>query len=379
MRYQTGSEFIERSVFTWVSTLVLSISIAAIPARMLGARVPDKTTSELQAVNTGPEAGETIPSFSLRDQNGNRQTFENLRGSKGLLLLVYRSADWCPWCKSQLVQLERKRKSFEQNSINVTALSYDSVEVLKHFSKRRGIGFTLLSDPDSVLIRKLGILNRLTPRRHAFFGVPYPGQHLISEKGVIKEKFFEQNYRDRFTTDLVMVRQLGSDLGARHTEIEMDHLKVSLWASDEVLVGGNRITLVLDINIKDGMHVYAPEVEGYIPIEWELEKVAGVSNYTTIYPQPEMLYLPVIEEIVPAYQDSVRLLTDIKIGQKKQLEHLLNDMGELIVRGRLRYQACDDKICYLPQEIPLKWIFTLDDLDHTRVPENLRRERLSSQ
>lgn len=275
--------------------------------------------------------------------------------------------------------MEHKRKSFEQNGINVAALSYDSVEILKHFSKRRGIGFTLISDPDSVLIRKLDILNRSVPQRHVFFGVPYPGQYLISEKGVVKAKFFEQNYRDRFTTGLVMVRQLGSDLGVRRTEIETDHLKVSLWASDQVLVGGNRITLVLDINLKDRMHVYAPEVEGYIPIKWGLEKVAGVSNYTTIYPQSKMLHLPVIEEIVPVYQDSVRLLTDIKVGQKKQLEHLLNDMGELIIRGRLRYQACDDKICYLPQEIPLEWIFTMDDLDRTRVPENLRRKHSTSQ
>lgn len=275
--------------------------------------------------------------------------------------------------------MERKRKSFEQDGINVAALSYDSVETLKHFSKRRGIGFTLISDPGSVLIRKLGILNRSVPQRHVFFGVPHPGQYLFSEKGVVKAKFFEQNYRDRFTAGSVMVRQLGVDLGVRRTEIETDHLKVSLWASDQVLVGGNRITLVLDINIKDRMHVYAPEVEGYIPIKWELEKVAGVSNYTTIYPQPEMLHLPVIEEIVPVYQNSIRLLTDIKVGQKKQLEHLLSDMGKLIIRGRVSYQACDDKICYLPQEIPLEWIFTLDDLDRTRVPENLRRKHSTSQ
>ena len=74
----------------------------------------------------------------------------------------------------------------------------------------------------------------------------------------------------------------------------------------------------------------------------------------------------------------MRLLADIKIGQREQVEHLLDDLGELTVRGRLRYQACDDKICYLPQEISLEWTFMLDDLDRTRVPSGLRRKGLQS-
>ena len=129
---------------------------------------------------------------------------------------------------------------------------------------------------------------------------------------------------------------------------------------------------------KDKMHVYAPDVKNYIPIDWRLEEVEGISTYTPVYPQSDLLHLPAIEETVPVYEDSVRLLTDIKIGQREQVRHLLDDLGELTVRGRLRYQACDDKICYLPQEIPLEWTFVLDDLDRTRVPSVLRRKGLHS-
>ncbi len=269
--------------------------------------------------------------------------------------------------------MERKREAFEADGIHVATLSYDSVEVLRHFSKRRGIGFTMLSDPDSTVIRKFGILNDSIPETHPFFGIPHPGQYLVDESGVVQAKFFEQSYRDRFTTGLIMVRQLGVDLGAPRTEIETDHLTVSSWAGDQVLIGGNRVALVLDIDLKDKMHVYAPEVEGYIPIDWTIEEAAGLTSYAPTYPQSETLHLPAIDEKVPVYQGSVRLITDIKIGQKKQLGHLMNELGELTVRGRLRYQACDDKICYLPQEIPLEWTFGLDDTDRTRVPEELRR------
>jgi hypothetical protein len=45
-------------------------------------------------MKTGPAVGSKIPSFDAVDQYGKRQTFESLRGPKGLALLFVRSADW---------------------------------------------------------------------------------------------------------------------------------------------------------------------------------------------------------------------------------------------------------------------------------------------
>ena len=42
----------------------------------------------------GLEAGQKAPAFSLRDQFGHEQDLETLRGSKGTVLLFFRSADW---------------------------------------------------------------------------------------------------------------------------------------------------------------------------------------------------------------------------------------------------------------------------------------------
>jgi len=46
------------------------------------------------AVPTGPNAGEKVPDFRLRDQNGNARTLASILGPKGALLVFYRSADW---------------------------------------------------------------------------------------------------------------------------------------------------------------------------------------------------------------------------------------------------------------------------------------------
>ena len=269
--------------------------------------------------------------------------------------------------------MERKRTSFEEDGINIAALSFDSVEVLQHFAKRKGIGFSLLSDPDSKVIRAFGILNENISPKHQFYGIPHPGQYLIGKSGVVKAKFFEENYTQRFTAGEIAVRYLGKDLDAPRTQIETDHLALSSWASDEIVAGGQRVALVLDIDLKEGMHVYAPGIDGYIPVDWTMEEVSGLVNYSPSYPESEKLHLPAIEEIVPVYQGSVRFMTDIKLGRAKDLEHLLDEQGQLLVRGELRYQACDDKICYLPATIPLEWAFQLEAGDRTRVPEGLRR------
>jgi cytochrome oxidase Cu insertion factor (SCO1/SenC/PrrC family) len=42
----------------------------------------------------GLEVGQRAPAFALTDQFGHEQSNETLKGSKGTVLLFFRSADW---------------------------------------------------------------------------------------------------------------------------------------------------------------------------------------------------------------------------------------------------------------------------------------------
>jgi len=42
----------------------------------------------------GPQAGQRVPDFSLKDQNGKLWTLNSIMGPKGAMLVFYRSADW---------------------------------------------------------------------------------------------------------------------------------------------------------------------------------------------------------------------------------------------------------------------------------------------
>jgi cytochrome oxidase Cu insertion factor (SCO1/SenC/PrrC family) len=42
----------------------------------------------------GPQVGQRVPDFALRDQNGTSHSLESVRGPKGAMIVFFRSADW---------------------------------------------------------------------------------------------------------------------------------------------------------------------------------------------------------------------------------------------------------------------------------------------
>ena len=52
------------------------------------------TPSRIDVSKLGPQVGQRVPNFSLKDQNGKTQTLQSLMGPKGAMLVFVRSADW---------------------------------------------------------------------------------------------------------------------------------------------------------------------------------------------------------------------------------------------------------------------------------------------
>ena len=152
--------------------------------------------------------------------------------------------------------------------LGVAAISYDSVAVLKSFAERRGITFTLLSDPDSKIIRDFGILNEQVQAGSTQYGIPNPGTYLVDRNGRVTAKYFEDDITQRYTSGDILVNRFGERAGAAQTSAEGKHLKVSASASNARVRSGQRISLVLEVALPARMHVYAPGVSSdYIPID----------------------------------------------------------------------------------------------------------------
>ena len=261
---------------------------------------------------------------------------------------------------------------FKAKGLNVAAMSYDSPAILKYFADRVGISFPLLSDADSEVIRAFGILNDTLPVDHRLYGIPFPGYYVIDENGVVQSKYFEENYRERSTSASILVREF-DDAGDVQGEAETPHLRMSWSASNCEVLGGHHVALVLNVEMKPKMHVYAPQVSGYLPVAWDISPSDGWQGLSADFPESELLHLPAIDEIVPVYEGGFRVVRDLKIGLGDEIQPLVSEDGTITVEGTFHYQACDDKVCYLPQEIPLKWTFNFEGYDRQRAPEDVRR------
>jgi peroxiredoxin len=319
----------------------------------------------------GLRTGQKPPDFSARDQFGNTQSLETLKGSNGTVLLFYRSADWCPYCKGQLIQLQAAKKRFEEQGIKLAGISYDSVEILKYFSDRRKIEFPLLSDPDSKIIRMYQVLNSEGVGPNA--GMARPGYFFIDPKGNIREKFFEAKYRERLTGNNVLSRlfpELGEEV---NDSVEAPHLQLHVGQSDRIAVPGNLVTLTAEVQLPPDVHVYAPGTKGYKPIKLSIDPVSDFSLKQASYPAAKILYLPAIKEKVPVFEGTFKIRQELKVNSATDFSGALGmDGKQVTVKGTLEYQACDSKICFLPASVPVEWHLQIVPLDRQRAPDDIR-------
>ena len=269
------------------------------------------------------------------------------------------------------MELNENRERLRKRGLGLAAVSYDSVTVLKHFADRKSIAFPLLSDPDSALIKSFGILNESVPKQSPFFGVPHPVTYVVNEAGVIVSRHFEEDYRKRLTTGAIL-----SDAASPGTQISNERIRITVSASDAILRGGERVRLFIDVALRPRMHVYAPGVQGYIPIQLTLDDGTPAEVLSPVFPPAKIKHLKAIGESVPIYERPFRIQADAVIGQPQDVERLLGPDRTLTIRGKLRYQACDDRKCYVPEEIPIQWQFRYEPHDRTRVPEELRSKEL---
>jgi hypothetical protein len=262
---------------------------------------------------------------------------------------------------------------FEKQGLKFAAISYDSEEILKFFADRHKIDYPMLADPDSKSIRAYGVLNAEATGMQR--GFARPGYFFIDANGVIREKFFEAKYRERLTGNGLIVK-LFPELGQEVTDtVGAPHLQLALEQSDRTGVPGTRLTLVVEVRLPPDVHVYAPGVQGYKPIQLVLDEMKEMELKPAVYPPSKILYLPAIKEKVPVFEGTFRISQDVKVSSTAEFWGSLGKEGKTFtITGKLEYQACDKTICYLPTSVPVKWQLQVFPLDRTRAPVEIRHK-----
>ena len=126
------------------------------------------------------------------------------------------------------------------------------------------------------------------------------------------------------------------------------HLSFTASLSPDVVRSGGKLSLVVNIMPKRRMHVYAPGTH-YRPVTVTLNKAPWLKPGKTVYPKPSIYLFKPLKEQVLVFSDKFTLTTPIAIGT------IPARLKQVKITGTLSYQACDDRVCYLPQSVPLEW------------------------
>jgi hypothetical protein len=158
-------------------------------------------------------------------------------------------------------------------------------------------------------------------------------------------------------------------------KVEGPHLNLELNESDRAVVPGSRFSLVAQIELPQDVHVYAPGVKGYKPIQLEIAPSPDIELIPPVYPPSRVLYLDAIKEQVPVFEGRFRVTSEVKMSTNLDFMKSLGADGKTItIAGQLHYQACDKTTCYLPTSIPVTWQLQILPLDHQRSPEAIQHK-----
>ena len=220
------------------------------------------------------------------------------------------------------MELQSRVSEIQSQGLGLAVISYDPPEILNAFSKQRRITFPLLSDVGSATIKKYGILNpvpewatgpnasdpavqadaqkyvSVVRPNASMVGIAFPGTFILDRQGRVTSRFFEDFYIERNTVSSIMVR-LGRSEAVSGAKLSTSHLEVTAYASDSMIAPGNRFSLVLGIEPRLRMHVYAPGASNYHPIALKLDSQQFLRFLPMKYPTPEIYNFKPLKERVP--------------------------------------------------------------------------------
>jgi DsbC/DsbD-like thiol-disulfide interchange protein len=147
----------------------------------------------------------------------------------------------------------------------------------------------------------------------------------------------------------LLVAQAAPSLQFRGTPPLSKHATITTATDAASAAPGGKIALFVDMTPNPGVHVYAPGAKDYLPVKVTLKPQAEVKAGKASYPKSEMMFFAPLNETVPVYQKLFRIATDATLAKTVKAG------STLTLAGTLDFQACDDKVCFVPESVPVTW------------------------
>lgn len=220
------------------------------------------------------------------------------------------------------------------------------------------------------MIRRYGILNDQVGREDAFLeGIPYPGVYVTDEAGIVVAKFFHDTYKLRDSPELLIDAALGRivlseeepSVSGGDAEVRVS---VSVHGGRGTIRQGIRRQLVVRCELAEGLHLYGePVPEGMIPTTVTVSAPAGLVVEAPIFPPTQTLRLESLDMTLPVWSGTVDIVVPFYAVGELASETRPLDAETADIEVGVRYQACDDAVCYPPKTETLTLQLDLDVID----------------
>ncbi len=144
------------------------------------------------------EVGDTVPSFTLPDQNGNLFSIDSLIGRKNLVIYFYPKDD-SPGCTAEACYFRDELDVFHSADARVIGISGQSVASHKSFAEKYHLDYILLSDEGDLVRKTFGVPVN-------FFGL-LPGRvtYIVDKSGKVVYIYNSQTQAKRHVDEALRI------------------------------------------------------------------------------------------------------------------------------------------------------------------------------
>jgi DsbC/DsbD-like thiol-disulfide interchange protein len=132
-------------------------------------------------------------------------------------------------------------------------------------------------------------------------------------------------------------------------ETDTGHATFTTAATATRLRPGVRVTLYVDVTPKPNVHIYAPGEKENLPITLTLARDRAYRIGIPKLPPPQTYVFPPLKLTQLVYSTPFRIRQPVTIVNPPPT-------GPMTITGTIRYQACDDKVCFIPKSVDVSWV-----------------------
>lgn len=135
-------------------------------------------------MSTSLNIGDKAPAFSLKNQDGKKVSLKDFKGQK--LVIFFYPKDMTPTCTVEACNLRDNYSALQKKGIQVIGVSPDDEKSHIKFIDKHELPYTLLADPEQVMLNAYGVWGEKSMYGRKYMGV-LRTTFLINEEGKIHD------------------------------------------------------------------------------------------------------------------------------------------------------------------------------------------------